>query len=107
MRRRSEPRILIVSPVRNEAAHIERVARALAAQELRPERWIVIDDASTDGTRELLESLAAEVPFMQVHDAGPECHMPGRAIGSRGRPRPRNFNGGLARRSTGANTPTS
>ncbi|MBV9803578.1 MAG: glycosyltransferase family 2 protein, partial [Solirubrobacterales bacterium] len=50
--------ILIISPVRNEAVHIERVVRSVAAQELRPARWIVLDDNSTDGTRELLEALA-------------------------------------------------
>lgn len=94
---RSEPRVLIVSPVRNEAAHIERVARALAAQELRPERWIVIDDASTDGTRRLLDSLAAEVPFMQVHDAGPDVPHAGARDRLARAAAPRSFNGGLAR----------
>lgn len=61
------PRILIISPVRNEATHIERVVQAVAKQEVHPTRWIVIDDASTDGTRQLLESLA--LPFMEVLDA--------------------------------------
>ena len=61
-----EPRILIVSPVRNEAAHIERVVRAVAAQTLPPARWLVLDDGSTDGTLELLRALEREVPFMTV-----------------------------------------
>jgi poly-beta-1,6-N-acetyl-D-glucosamine synthase len=65
-----EPRVLIVSPVRNEAAHIERVVRAIAAQQLQPARWIVVEDASTDGTLELLRSLSREVPFMEVLEAG-------------------------------------
>jgi poly-beta-1,6-N-acetyl-D-glucosamine synthase len=60
------PRILIVSPVRNEAAHIERVVRAVAAQTLAPARWMVLDDGSTDGTLELLRALEREVPFLQV-----------------------------------------
>lgn len=66
-----KPRILIVSPVRNEAEHIERVVRAVAAQEPRPERWIVIDDSSTDATFEILRSLEPEVPFMEVLQAPP------------------------------------
>jgi poly-beta-1,6-N-acetyl-D-glucosamine synthase len=61
-----EPRILIVSPVRNEAAHIERVVRAVAAQRLPPARWLVLDDGSTDGTLELLRTLESDVPFMTV-----------------------------------------
>lgn len=65
------PRILVVSPVRNEVAHIERVVRAMAAQRLPPARWVVIDDHSTDGTLELLRRLEPEVPFMDVrrHEA--------------------------------------
>jgi glycosyltransferase involved in cell wall biosynthesis len=61
-----QPRVLIVSPVRNEAAHIERVVRAVAAQTVRPARWIVLDDGSTDGTLELLRALEAELDFLTV-----------------------------------------
>ncbi len=91
-----EPRILIVSPVRNEVAHIERVVRAVAAQELPPARWIVIDDRSTDGTLELLRRLQPEVPFMEVHEARPDvAHADARDRLARAAA-PRNFNAGLA-----------
>ena len=63
------PRILIVSPVRNEARHIAKVARGVAAQELKPARWVVIDDGSTDDTREQLEELAGEIDFLTVMQA--------------------------------------
>ena len=59
-------RVLIVSPVRNEADHIVRVARAVAAQELAPASWIAIDDGSTDGTFERLCELQRELPFLTV-----------------------------------------
>ena len=36
--------------MRNEAAHVERVARALAAQTVPPAEWVVVDDGSTDDT---------------------------------------------------------
>jgi hypothetical protein len=64
-----QPRVLVVSPVRNEARHIERVARAVAAQELAPQRWIVIDDGSTDGTLQQLLELEREIPFLSVRSA--------------------------------------
>jgi poly-beta-1,6-N-acetyl-D-glucosamine synthase len=89
------PRILIISPVRNEAAHIERVVRAMAAQELPPARWIVVDDHSTDDTLAILRRLEPEVPFLEVAQApqapaGPVRDRLARAAA------PRTFNAGLA-----------
>jgi poly-beta-1,6-N-acetyl-D-glucosamine synthase len=68
----AEDRMLIVSPVRNEVAHIEAVARALVAQTRPPALWVVVDDNSTDGTGELLERLAGEIGFMRVVSTPPE-----------------------------------
>ena len=59
-------RILIVSPVRNEAAHLPRLAHSLRAQSRRPDVWLVIDDGSTDDTPATLAELAQQTPFMRV-----------------------------------------
>jgi poly-beta-1,6-N-acetyl-D-glucosamine synthase len=59
-------RVLLVSPVRNEAAHIERVVRGVAAQTRPPAVWVVVDDGSTDGTAERVEALAREVTFLRL-----------------------------------------
>lgn len=90
-----EHRILIISPVRNEAAHIERIVRAVAAQELPPARWIVSDDASTDDTLAILRRLEAEVPFLTVMEAGggPQGPVRDRLATAAA---PRNFNEALA-----------
>jgi glycosyltransferase involved in cell wall biosynthesis len=64
------PRILIISPVRNEAKHIDRVVRAMAAQQLAPARWIVFDDHSDDDTLALLRALEPDVAFLTVASAG-------------------------------------
>jgi len=90
-----EARILIISPVRNEAAHIERVVRAVAAQELRPARWIVVDDRSDDGTLELLRRLEPDVDFLTVMEAPAPEARPVRDRLARAAA-PRTFNAGLA-----------
>lgn len=56
----------MISAVRNEAKHIERVIAAVAAQTRPPDLWIVIDDASSDGTAEILERLEPAVGFLRV-----------------------------------------
>jgi biofilm PGA synthesis N-glycosyltransferase PgaC len=71
------PRILIISPVRNESAHIERVVRAVAAQTLAPARWVVIDDRSDDATPQILRALEPEVPFLTVMQAPPPADVAG------------------------------
>lgn len=58
--------LLLISPVRNEADHIELVARAVAAQTRPPDRWIVVDDGSDDATAEILAALRPEIPFLEV-----------------------------------------
>lgn len=61
-----EPRVLIVSPVRNEGLHIERVVRSVAAQTRPPDLWLVADDGSDDDTLETLRALEPKVPFLRV-----------------------------------------
>jgi poly-beta-1,6-N-acetyl-D-glucosamine synthase len=90
-----QARVLIVSPVRNEAAHIERVVRSVAAQELPPARWIVIDDGSDDGTLELLRALEPDVAFLTVAEAPKRDAAPVRDRLARAAA-PRTFNAGLA-----------
>lgn len=54
----------VVTPVRDEAANLRRLAAALASQARRPERWVIIDDGSQDGTVELARELADEHPWI-------------------------------------------
>lgn len=49
----------VVTPARNEAENLERLAVALAAQTRTPTVWAVVDDGSTDGTWRLLTELVA------------------------------------------------
>jgi biofilm PGA synthesis N-glycosyltransferase PgaC len=74
----SDPLLWWISPVRNEAAHIERVAEGLAAQTVPPVRWTVVDDGSTDDTPALLRRLARELPFLQLLTTPPNHTRAGR-----------------------------
>jgi biofilm PGA synthesis N-glycosyltransferase PgaC len=59
-------RIVIVSPVRDEQETLERTLRCMEAQTLKPVRWVVVDDGSTDHTPEILANAAARIPWLRV-----------------------------------------
>src|SRR4051794_31440118 len=85
--------LLIITPARNEADHIEIVARAMQAQSIRPDRWIVVDDGSTDATGDVLVRLQAEIPFLQVVSGPPPAPPTRDRLASAAAPRA--FNHGL------------
>jgi len=55
---------VVVTPVRNEANHLARTIDSMIAQTVSPAEWIVVDDGSTDGTKELVENAAGRVPWI-------------------------------------------
>ncbi len=62
-------RVLLVTPARNEAAHLGRTIRSVAAQTCPPDLWLIIDDGSSDETPRILGRLADEVPFVRIMQA--------------------------------------
>lgn len=48
----------------NEAAHIEKTILSVLAQNLRPKRWIIVSDGSTDGTDEIVRRYALQHDFI-------------------------------------------
>ena len=65
---RTNQRLLLISPVRNEEAYLELVAEAIAAQTRPPDLWIVVNDGSTDRTEEILGELSERIDFLRVLD---------------------------------------
>ncbi len=61
--------LLLISPVRNEEAHIELIAEAVERQTRPPDLWVVVDDSSTDRTPEILARLAERIGFLRVVNA--------------------------------------
>ena len=59
-------RYVLITPAHNEQAFIEKTLRSVAAQTIRPVRWVVVNDASTDGTREIVERHAREHEFIHL-----------------------------------------
>jgi glycosyltransferase involved in cell wall biosynthesis len=47
----------VITPARNEAANLPRLASALAAQTVRPVEWLLVDNDSTDDTAAVARAL--------------------------------------------------
>jgi glycosyltransferase involved in cell wall biosynthesis len=60
-----DPLLSVVMPVYNERATIQEIIRRVLAVPIRIE-LIVVDDGSTDGTRDLLADLARDLPFTLI-----------------------------------------
>lgn len=45
---------VLITPARNEAAFIEQTIRSVLAQTVRPLKWVIVSDGSTDGTDEIV-----------------------------------------------------
>jgi len=61
------PRAVICLPTYNERENLEPMVRALAeVLDTSRDRVLVIDDASPDGTGELADRLAAELPWVSI-----------------------------------------
>jgi glycosyltransferase involved in cell wall biosynthesis len=62
----SKMRIIAITPARDEENFLPRLIASMTSQTLKPERWIVIDDGSTDGTAQILDQAAARYPWIDV-----------------------------------------
>ena len=77
-----------VTPARDEAENLPRLASCLAAQTALPSKWILVDNGSSDNTPQLAADLAARYSWVEV------VHVPNQAT-QPGAPVVRAFNAGL------------
>ena len=57
---------IVITPVRDEAAYVEKTLQAVVSQTIRPKQWVIVDDGSTDGTDRLLDEKTKDIPWISV-----------------------------------------
>lgn len=57
---------VIITPAHNEEALIEKTIHSMMSQTVRPLKWVVVNDNSTDRTGEIVQRYAAENSFIQL-----------------------------------------
>jgi glycosyltransferase involved in cell wall biosynthesis len=61
-----QPTYILVTPARNEEAYIERTIRSVIGQTIRPVRWVIVSDGSTDGTDKIVERYVAACDWIEL-----------------------------------------
>jgi glycosyltransferase involved in cell wall biosynthesis len=57
---------VLITPAHNEEAFIEKTLTSMVAQTVLPERWVIVDDGSTDHTAEIVNRYAARCPWIEL-----------------------------------------
>jgi len=63
---RELPAYVVITPARNEARSIELTIRSVVAQTVRPLKWMIVSDGSTDGTDEIVKKYSAEHEWIEL-----------------------------------------
>ena len=62
----STAKYVLISPVRDEAEHLQKTIDSVVAQTVRPARWVIVNDGSRDATGEIAEKAAAKHHWIDV-----------------------------------------
>lgn len=60
------PAYVVVTPARNEARSIESTIQSVVAQTVRPRKWVIVSDGSTDATDDIVKKYAAEHEWIEL-----------------------------------------
>ena len=57
---------ILISPAKDEEKYIEQTMESVVGQTITPAKWIIVDDASSDRTPEIIASYQKRFPWIQV-----------------------------------------
>jgi biofilm PGA synthesis N-glycosyltransferase PgaC len=60
------PIYVVITPARNEARSIEMTINSMVAQTVRPLRWVIVSDGSTDGTDDIVKRYAEKHTWIEL-----------------------------------------
>jgi biofilm PGA synthesis N-glycosyltransferase PgaC len=72
---------LVITPVKDEERYVEHTLRSMTSQTMKPVRWIIVEDGSSDRTPDLIEPFARDYEFIHVvHSPRGQPRQPGPAV---------------------------
>src|SRR6202171_3709049 len=62
----SNIKYVIITPARDEEAHLQKTIESVVAQTIRPVEWLIVNDGSTDRTGEIIDEYSARYPWIRA-----------------------------------------
>jgi glycosyltransferase involved in cell wall biosynthesis len=62
----SKKSYVLITPARNEEAYIEKTIKAVISQTVLPEKWIIVNDGSSDHTADIVNKYASKYHFIDL-----------------------------------------
>lgn len=62
---------VLITPARNEADYIEKTILSVIAQTVKPLRWVIVSDGSTDATDTIVERYLGDHPWLELVKLAP------------------------------------
>src|SRR5438067_12034305 len=77
------PSYVLITPARNEAKLIELTIKSVVAQTVRPLKWVIVSDGSTDGTDDIVQKYVTQYPWIELLKMPErnERHFAGKVLG--------------------------
>ncbi len=66
MLRNGNKRYVLITAAKNEEKYIARAINAVVGQTVLPKRWVIVDDGSTDNTRDIVREYASVYEFISI-----------------------------------------
>lgn len=57
---------VLITPARNEAQFIELTLKSVVSQTVKPMKWVIVSDGSTDGTDDIVKKYASEHSWIEL-----------------------------------------
>ena len=60
------PSYVLITPARNEAAFIELTLKSVTSQSVKPQKWVIVSDGSTDETDQIVQRYQLKYPWIDL-----------------------------------------
>jgi hypothetical protein len=57
---------VLITPARNESSFIEQTVLAVIRQTIRPAKWVIVSDGSSDGTDDIVSRYTVKYPWIEL-----------------------------------------